>query len=312
MNVNFASKSFQWIILLLLALTWGSSFILMKKGLLYFDSTEVAAFRVSMAMVVLLPISLANLKTLKGNFWPLLFAGLFSNVIPAFLFALAQTQIPSAVSGMLNSLTSLFTLTVGVLVFRIRTTIVQVFGVLIALAGAAGLVGFESFYTLGTHGKYALLIVLATIMYGVGVNIVKSKLHHVKPTHITSLTFLLTAPYALVYLLFFTDFRSDLAHRPESWTGVFYLCILAIVGTAVAVIIFNRLIKETTAVFASSVTYLIPIVAIGWGILDGEKIGGSEVIYMLFILAGIFLINTNGVQNIRSWLYPNNHSRSKA
>lgn len=291
MLFNFASRSVQWAVLLLLALTWGSSFILMKKGLHYFDSTQVAALRMSMAMLVLLPISLRNLRTLRGNFWPLLVSGLCGNAIPAFLFALAQTQISSATSGMLNALTSLFTLIIGVLFFSVRTSFIQVAGVLIALTGAAALIGFENFYALGLHAQYALLIVAATILYGIGVNVIKAKLHHVRPTHIASLAFLLTAPWLMTYLLVFTDFTHRLVVNPESWTGVFYLSILAVIGTSLAVIIFNRLIKETTTVFATSVTYLIPVVAMGWGLLDGESVTLSDASCMLLILAGIFLIN---------------------
>jgi len=296
MHLNFSSKSFQWVVLLLLALTWGSSFILMKKGLIFFDSTQVAAFRMSMAMVVLLPISLRNLRTIRGNFWPLLISGLCGNAVPAFLFAFAQTKIPSALSGMLNSLTSLFTLVIGVLFFSVRTSFVQASGVLLAMIGAASLIGIDNLYSLNGSGTYALLIVLATVLYGIGVNVIKSRLHHVRPTHITSLAFLLTAPWLLIYLLFFTDFTHRLSVHPESWTGIFYLGILAIVGTAAAVIIFNRLIKETTAVFASSVTYLIPVVAVGWGILDGETIALSQLLYMALILVGIFLINMSQTQ----------------
>jgi drug/metabolite transporter (DMT)-like permease len=291
LKLDFSHKPTQWVVLVLLALTWGSSFILMKKGLIYFDSNEVAAFRISMAFLVLLPIALRNLKTLKGNYLPLLVTGLFGNAIPAFLFALAQTQIPSALSGILNSLTSLFTLLIGVAIFRTKTTWMQVTGVLIALIGAAGLIGFESLFAFSGNSKYALLVVCGALMYGIAVNTIKSKLPHLKPTHITSLSFLLTGPWCLVYLIFGTSFMDKVATNPESWIGVLYLSILAIVGTAIAVIIFNKLIKETTAVFATTVTYLIPVVALGWGLLDGELIQLTDLVFMLFILLGIFLIN---------------------
>lgn len=291
LNINFSHKPTQWLILSLLALTWGSSFILMKKGLEHFDSTQVAAFRVALASLVLMPIAVRNLKILRSNFLPLLVTGLFGNAIPAFLFALAQTQIPSALSGILNSLTSLFTLIIGLLLFRIQTTAWQVIGVVAALIGAAGLIGFDEILGASTNGQYALLVVLATSMYGLAVNTIKSKLAHVRPTHITALSFLLTGPWCLIYLLGFTDFAPTLSYHPESWMGVAYLSLLAIVGTAIAVVIFNKLIKETTAVFATTVTYLIPVVALGWGLLDGEPITLLDVGFMLIILTGIFLIN---------------------
>lgn len=294
-KLDFSNKSTQWFTLILLALTWGSSFILMKKGLIYFDSTEVAAFRITIASLVLLPIALRNLNKLKGNLGPLFITGLFGNMLPAFFFAHAQTEIPSAISGMLNSLTSLFTLLIGVLLFRTKTTWVQVSGVLVALLGAAGLIGFDNMVRFGSNtemdARYALLIVASTIMYGTAVNTIKAKLQHMRPTHISALAFMLVMPWCLTYLLLGTDFTDDLIERPESWMGVFYLAILAVVGTAIAVVVFNRLIKETTAVFATTVTYLIPIVALGWGILDGESITLTDVLFMILVLLGIFLIN---------------------
>ena len=291
LKIDFSHKPTQWVILALLALTWGSSFILMKKALVFFDSTEVASFRIAVAALVLLPISLRNLQKIKGHFWPLLVTGLFGNAIPAFLFALAQTQIPSGLTGILNSLTSLFTLLIGVVLFRSKTTFAQVSGVIIALIGAAGLIGFENIFQLSNHGKYSLLVVAASGMYGIAVNTIKAELSEMRPTHITSLSFLSTGPLCALYLIFGTDFLHTTISNPASWIGVLYLSILAIVGTVAAVIMFNRLIKETTAIFASTVTYLIPIVAVGWGVLDGEAISSKDLLFMLLILTGIFLIN---------------------
>lgn len=293
MKIDFKNKVVQWITLALLALTWGSSFILMKRGLTYFQSTEVAAFRISIAMVVLLPIALRNLKAMKDNIIPLLIAGLFGNAIPAFLFAIGQTHINSSLSGMLNSLTSLFTLIIGILFFGMAVKKFQIMGVMIALIGALGVIGFNNLSEFSEAGKYALLIVLAAACYGVGVNTIKSRLQHVKPSHITSLSFLLIGPWLLLYLLFGTDFLYTIRNNHESWIGVGYLSILGIVGTAAAVIIFNQLIKETTAVFATTVTYLIPVVALGWGVIDGESVASSQMIYLVFILIGIFLINSS-------------------
>lgn len=291
MKLDFSNKVLQWFTLALLALTWGSSFILMKKGLNYFTSTEVAAYRMTIAMIVLLPFSLRNLAKIKAKFWPLLAVGLFGSAIPAFLFAIGQTVVPSALTGILNSMTSLFTLVIGVLVFRLKTYTTQVIGVFVALIGALGLIGFQNLLDFGTYGQYSLLIVAAAGCYGVGVNVIKAHLHEMRPTHITSLSFLIVAPVLAIYLFGFTEFTHKLATKPESWWGLLYISILGIVGTAIAVVVFNKLIKNTTAVFASSVTYLIPIVALGWGLVDGEQIDPRDILYMVLILVGIFLIN---------------------
>jgi len=292
-NINFSNKVVQWVTLALLAITWGSSFILMKKGLEYFSPQEVAAYRITVAALVLLPFSLPNLSVLFKYWKPLAVAGLFGNGIPAFLFAIAQTEIPSSLSGILNSLTSLFTLAIGIIFLRVAFLRFQIMGVIAALIGALGLIGFGSLLEFGTYAKYAALVIIAAACYGIAVNIIKFYLHDIKPAHITSLSFLMIGPPVAVYLFSTTNFISTVSLYPNALWGVFYLSILGIVGTAIAVIIFNRLIKETTAVFASSVTYLIPLVALAWGVFDGEEISLQQVMYMAIILVGIFLINSS-------------------
>lgn len=289
--MTLESRTAQFATLGLLALIWGSSFILMKRGLERFDSTEVAAARMSIAMLVLLPISLRNLHVIRGRFWPLLFAGLFGNALPAFLFSLAQTEISSSLGGMLNSLTSLFTLLVGVIFFRMRPRLLQTAGVLIALVGTLGLIGFVHLTQLSVHGRYSMLCVFGTACYGLAVNIIKVHLREVRPRDITSLSFLLTAPWLLIYLLAFTDFVPQLATGPECWPALGYIALLGTICTGLAVIVFNQLIKQTTTLFASSVVYLIPVVAVGWGVLDGEALAANQLGYGLLILIGILLIN---------------------
>lgn len=285
--------------LFLLALIWGSSFILMKRGLEQFDSVEVAAYRMSSAMIVLLPIALRNLALIRGRFWPLFFAGLIGNAIPAFLFAHAQTEIPSSLTGMLNSVTSMFTFIVGVLFFRAKPYALQAIGALLALVGALGLIGFGHLTGLSTHGRYSMLVIAAAICYGFAINTVKRYLSDLRARHITALSFLLTMPFLLVYLLVFTDFVPQLASGPESWGALGYLTILGTVCTGFALILFNSLIRSTTAVFASTVVYLMPVVAIGWGVLDGETIEASQSIYLGLVLVGILLINLAPVWKLR-------------
>ena len=298
--MDLTNRFAQYGLLGLLALIWGSSFILMKRGLVYFDSTEVAAFRMSVAMAALLPIALRSLPTIRKHPAALFFTGLVGNAIPAFLFALAQTEIPSSLSGMLNSLTSLFTLVLGVAFFRTKPLANQFAGVLLALIGTAGLIGFAHLLDFSTYGRYSLLVVAASCCYGTSVNIIKTYLGDVRPPQIAALSFLLTVPVLSIYLVFFTDFVSQVALHPESRWGVGYVGVLGLLSTSFAVVLFNRLIKETTAVFASSVTYLIPVVAVGWGIADGEVIDRGQLGYLVLILSGIFLINAGSIRSRRS------------
>lgn len=288
---GYRNRFIPYLVLGLLALIWGSSFMFMKRGLVYFDSAELAALRMTIAMAVLVPVALRHLDKIRKHFVPLFLTGFFGNAVPAFLFALAQTEIPSSLTGMLNSLTSLFTLVVGVVFFRMRARPLQVIGIFVALIGTLGLIGFAQLAQLDTYGRYSLLVVAATCCYGIGVNLVKTHLRDVRPHHITALAYLLTAPFLTLYLLFSTDVVSQLATQPESWRGLFYVFLLGVLSTSLAVILFNRLIQQTTAVFATSVVYLIPVVAVGWGVADGETVDVSQLGYLVLILGGIFLIN---------------------
>ena len=292
--------SFHFFTLSLLALIWGSSFILMKRGLEYFDPSELAALRMTIAMTVLLPIAFRNLPTIRGRLVPLFLTGLIGNVIPAFLFAKAQTEIPSSLGGMLNSLTSLFTLVVGVLLFRMRATAAQVAGVIVALVGTLGLIGFSQLTQLSTYGRYSLLVVVATLCYGTAINLIKTHLQEVPPHHITALAYLLTAPFLAAYLFLGTDVVQQVASQPQAWTGVFYVFLLGVLSTSLAVILFNKLVQSTTPVFASSVTYLIPVVALGWGVADGESLDVTQLGFLILILGGIFLINLRKKPRVRA------------
>jgi drug/metabolite transporter (DMT)-like permease len=286
----WTKRSFQYSVILILALVWGSSFILMKIGLKSFSSSQAAAIRILLASLFLLPVAIKNLKHLKRkDIKSLLVAGFIGSFIPAFLFTKAQTRVDSAVAGMLNSLTPVFTLIVGMLFFKTRTGWKQVAGLMLGLSGAVWLISLGEGVSLRNINTYALFIVLATLMYGTNVNIIKSTLTHLTGVQITSLSFMFLWPFALIYLLT-TDFQ-PVFDSPGWPTHLLALAILGIVGTALAMLLMNSLIRYTSAVFTSSVTYIIPVFAIGWGILDGEKITLLHVGSMALILLGVYLIN---------------------
>ena len=184
---------FQFSILLLLAFVWGSSFILMKVGLKSFTNEQVAGIRMLLASLVLLPYSIRNLKYLKKkDLKSLLIAGFIGSFIPAFLFTKAQTQIDSALAGMLNSMTPVFTLLVGILFHRTKFLLLQALGLIIGLLGAVGLITSGNGLEIGPVNSYALLIVLATCFYGININEVKARLSHLSGMQITSLAFFFT------------------------------------------------------------------------------------------------------------------------
>lgn len=281
---------FQFTILMILAFIWGSSFILMKIGLKSFSSDQAAAIRIFLASLVLFPISMKQIKKLqRKDLKSLLIVGFIGSLIPAFLFMQAETRINSSMAGMLNSLTPVFTLIVGFLFHKTIFRWLQVVGLALGLAGAIGLILAADGYHLGTFNTYALFIVLATIFYAISINQIKTHLPHLTGVQVTSLSFLFIGQVALIYLLT-TDFAPVLAN-PEWPVHLLALAILGILGTALAMLLMNSLIRHSSAVAASSVTYVIPIFAIIWGLLDNEKVTILHLVCMAFILAGVYMIN---------------------
>lgn len=284
----------SWAILIPLVLVWGSSFILIKRSLLYFSAVEVGLLRVTITFLFLLPIAILGLRrTNKKQRLYLLISGVIGSFIPAFMFAIAQTGIDSSLAGILNSLTPLFTLIFGISFFRLKATMLNFFGVLLGLAGAIGLIyvngGDEGFVF---NFKYASFIVIATLCYAFNVNFIKVYLKEVDALAITSLTFFYVGIPSLLYIIFYTDIVNQLFYDRDSLPGFGYISTLAIAGTGIALIAFNKLIKISTPVFASSVTYLIPVVAIIWGIIDGEVFKPIFMLWFIMILTGVIMVNT--------------------
>ena len=289
-RIQLEKKSWQWATLFILALIWGSSFILMKKGLESYDHIQVAAFRIFFSFVFLLPLTIKNLRVLrKDNIQSLLIVGLVGFAIPALLFTKAQTRIDSSLAGILNSLTPLFTLIVGLLLYKSSAKWINVVGLLMGFAGALGLMWNGNMDILKGINFFALFVVAATICYGINVNEVKFKLAALSSVQITSLAFLFTGPIAGIYLLF-TDL-SPAVGTPHYLQNLGYIALLALFSSVIAVIIFNHLIKHTTPLFASSVTYIIPLFAIMWGVADGEHIGILQVGGIGVILLGVYMVN---------------------
>src|SRR5674476_727612 len=278
-------KIWHWLVLGILSLIWGTSYILMKKGLESFSSMQVGSLRITITFLCLLPIALRNLKYLtKTNILSFLIIGLFGSVIPAFLFPLAETRISSSMAGMLNSLSPGYTLVLGVAFYKRKAIRTQLAGIVLGLIGAAGLLYSGSL----TFNLYGLLVVLATIMYGLSSNEV-SKVKGINGFKITALSFFVSSPPAIIYL-FFSDFSTPL--KTENWIrNLCFIGILAILGSATALAIFYVLIRDTSPVFGSMVTYIIPIIATLWGFADNEHFLSSMIISVVFIFAGVFIIN---------------------
>ncbi|MFA8451287.1 MAG: DMT family transporter [Bacteroidales bacterium] len=293
------SKFSTVLLLLLLAMIWGSSFILIKKGLIYMSASQLGALRVAISSVALSPFVIRKLKKYNAQekFY-LLVSGFCGSVGPAFLFAFAETKIDSSVAGVLNSLTPIFTLIIGFSFFQLSITKQKLSGVFLGFSGAIFLILSQSEEGISLENiEYSVLPIIATILYGVNINLVKKKLSHIPSFQITAISFLLWMPVVVGYLAF-SGYFVDLLYTPGTINGFMYVSILSLVGTAMAYIIFNRLIKMSGPIFASSVTYLIPVFAILWGIFDGETIELRSFMWSGLILAGIFLINAPSTKGI--------------
>lgn len=277
--------------MLVLALIWGTSFILIKKGLTVFRSDELGALRICIASAVLLPFALRKIHKVEPKHWKhLAGSGLLGNLIPAFLFAYAETRLASGLAGVLNSLTALFSLLVGAFFFQQRITGMRAAGIVIGLAGTVLLILTGSGSENLDNAYYGVYILIATICYGGSVNIIKHKLQGLKPLVMSSLALLTVGPVAFIYL-FFTEAADKLSNTPGAFEALLYIAILAVFSTAIGLILFNKLIHISTTLFASSSTYLIPIVALAWGVLDGETIHLLHYVGMAVILAGVFIVN---------------------
>lgn len=283
-----------WVILVVLALTWGSSFILMKKGLVVFSGFQLGALRITIAFFCLMWFGIpAIMRIRKHQVFPVLTVALLGNGFPAFLFATAQTRLESSHAGILNGLAPFFTFLTGVLFFGMKATWRSSAGILLGFAGAAGLIMSKSGISLNLDLGYSMLLVLATFFYGVSANMIRNRCQDIASVDISAMAFSFIGPPAIILLLS-SGFPETMKSHPESMKALGYVALLSICGTALAVVLYNKLLKETSALFGSSVTYLMPLVAVMWGLLDGERFYRIQLLFAALVLAGIYLVNYQG------------------
>ena len=268
---------------------WGTSYLLIKKGLIAYSPYQVACIRLSVASLAFVPVLLLQFRKIDwSKIRILVLVGLTGTGIPAFLFPFAQTHISSSLSGILNSLTPLSTLLLGVLIFKAPIRYNKVLGVLIGLFGAALLILFGSGSGLAGNLWYGLLIVLATVCYGMSSNLVGFYLRDMSSLMISAVSFTIVGWPAIV-LLFYTDFVDVLEQHSRGWECLGYIAVLALFSTVLASVIYFRLIQWTNPLFASSISYLVPIVAAFLGFWDGETISVFHFLGMALILFGVYL-----------------------
>tara|TARA_B110000093_G_scaffold152254_1_gene167172 strand:+ start:309 stop:1184 length:876 start_codon:yes stop_codon:yes gene_type:complete len=282
----------KWFFLFILAITWGSSFILIKKGLQGLSPLQLGSLRTVISALFIFTIGFKSLKTIQSHQWKwIVITGFLGTFFPSFLFAFAETEVDSGVVSILNSLVPLNTILIGLAVFKITSTKTQVFGVILGFIGASMLI----FNSMELHPDqnylYAGFVVLATVMYASSVNIIKRYLQDVKPIAIATGNFVAIVIPAVLVLSFSNFFTTQTFENDVIYSSIGCVAILSLFGTVMAKIIFNTLIQISSPVFASSVTYLMPVVALLWGLLDGEVFGLNQGLASLLIVSGIYLAN---------------------
>jgi len=286
-----SNQKLKWVYLIILSLVWGSSFILIKKGLVGLTDYQLGSLRIVLTSIFLFSVGFKSIRQIEKKHWIwIVISGLVSSFFPPFLFAMAQNHIDSAVASILNSLTPLATVVLGIIMFKILSSRRQIWGVLIGLVGTILLILAGADFNPDQNYWYSGLIIIATIGYAINVNIIKKYLSDISALAVTTGNFIVVFLPALI-ILYLTGFFETILENEEMQLSFFYVAILSLVGTAIAKVIFNKLVQIASPVFASSVTYLMPIVAVMWGVFDGERFGVLQVLAAAIILFGVYLSN---------------------
>lgn len=293
------NRKLAWFLLILLSIVWGASYILIRFSLHDDDGNErlkpdqLGAVRMVVASLVLLPFFFKYYRNIKRkHILPILISGICGNGLPAYLFAYAQMSLPSAITGMLNSFVPIFAISISALVFGFKIKWNHLVGIVVGIVGAYVIMysKFQNVELTQDEIWPFVLVLTATLCYAVSLNVIKYMLSDLRPMTITSAAFLSVGLPSLVYL-FSTDIVGQVSSQEHIWSGIGWVSLLAIVGTAIAVYLFNHLIKISSPIFASSVTYFIPVVATIFGVVFKESISQYQVIGMLILISGVLLIN---------------------
>lgn len=281
----------KYLLLIIIAVTWGSSFILIKKALPVFDPYQIGAFRAGFSGLLLTFIGLPALRKMSKRdiFWIAL-SGLFGNFLVVFIFPIAQQGVSSSLAGIINSLDPIFTLVLGLFLFKIQSKAIQYFGAIIGFIGAIVLV-----YTSGSGGGdnhlfYIILLIIGSALYAISALIIEKKLMHIKSTDLSSSIYVIWMIPSLIILAFSGFFTQINYEQSEVWEALGYLVFLTVISTTLVMFLFFKLVQDTSAIFASTISLLIPVVAVIWGILDNEKFTLWYVLGGLLIVVGVYFI----------------------
>ena len=289
MNVGIEKK---WIYLIALSLIWGSSFILIKKSLLGLSPLQVGSLRIVFSSIIIFLIAFNRIKNIPKNKWKWVsLSAIIGTFFPAFLFAYAETQIDSAVASILNSLVPMNTVLIGFAVFKISTTKTQSLGVLIGFIGTCTLIISGAELNPDQNYLYSGLVIICSVLYAINVNLIKKYLFDVNAVSIAAGQFIVIFIPSIIVLFYSGFFNLEFTDNDLLYDSLIYVLLLSFFGTAMAKILFNRLIQISSPVFASSVTYSMLIVSVIWGVLDGELFNFYQAVATILIIIGVYLSN---------------------
>lgn len=286
-----SNRTKKWVILLFLAFVWGSSFILMKKALIGFTQLQLGALRILITAIFLLIIGGHKLKEIERKQWPYVtIIAFLATFFPSFFFAFALKELDSSISAILNSLTPFHTFIIGVLFFGFTFKRNQLLGIFIGLIGTLVLILKGASLNPNQNYLYVLLIMISSVGYALNVNLVKKHLQNLNALAIVTGNFLILI-VPTIFVLWYSGFFTEVIWNETTWVSLGYIVILAVLGTGIAKVLFNKLVQISTPVFSSSVTYLIPVVAVFWGVIDGESLSIEQFLAACVILFGVYLVN---------------------
>ena len=289
MNMSLEKK---WIYLIALSLIWGSSFILIKKSLIGLSPLQVGSLRIVFSSIMIFLIAFNKIKTIQKDKWRwIAVSAVIGTFLPAFLFAFAETQIDSAVAAILNSLVPMNTVLIGLAVFKISTTKIQSAGVIIGFIGTSVLIISGSDLNPNQNYLYSGLVIICSILYATNVNLIKKHLFDVNAVAIAAGQFFVIFVPSIIVLVYSGFFDLEFRNNDLLYDSLLYVLLLSFFGTAMAKILFNKLIQISSPVFASSVTYSMLIVSVLWGILDGELFNINQAVATILIIIGVYLSN---------------------
>ncbi|WP_417428184.1 DMT family transporter [Halpernia sp.] len=295
----------KWILLILLSLIWGSSFILIKKSLEHYNPFEVGALRVLIAGIILLPYAILKIKLFPRKLlkW-LILAAVTGNFIPMFLFPIAETKVSSSIAGIINSMMPIFIIILGLLIWKTETSKRQLIGVFISFTGTC-ILTFATGETGGFKLWPILLLLVATLCYAISMTTVKAKLQSISAKVLSAFVFSFVLFLPSLIALFFAGFFGEFSFDKNHLEGIGYVSLLSVFGTGLAMMLNYRLMNISTPLFASTVTLLMPIVAVMWGILDGEKLSFFQFIGGLIIISGLIFLRTKKAKIISTEIQDN-------